>query len=146
VNVSPDARLTRFADGTVHFNAAIDRSLELHQDGNPQVDLEIVQQTLTDYRYIFKENPVGTENAEIVSHLLGSNPRNVVFLDPASPALSPQKELLDRWGSPFVFHPLTAQIMDVRSLGPDRKLWTDDDLSLDVEETEDELFLYPPTQ
>lgn len=27
------------------------------------------------------------------------------------------------------FYPLSGQVLDIRSAGPDQKLWTDDDLS-----------------
>jgi len=35
---------------------------------------------------------------------------------------------VDRWGMPFWFHPNTAHQVEIRSAGPDRQLFTDDDL------------------
>jgi hypothetical protein len=105
--------------------------------------LELVTQLLSDYRLVYQENPVGTENAEIVAQLLGSNPKKTFFIDPALSALNASGELLDRWGSPFVFHPLKSDLMDIRSLGPDKTIWTADDLSLDVKNVEAELRLGP---
>ena len=78
-----------------------------------------------------------------VRYQFGGNPKNVFFLDPNLSALNEHGELLDRWGSPFVFHSLKADLMDIRSPGPDRELWTKDDLSLDHENTEAELRLKP---
>ncbi len=36
--------------------------------------------------------------------------------------------LVDRWDSPLFFHALGGQRFEVRSAGPDRSLWTDDDI------------------
>jgi hypothetical protein len=136
-----DPRFTRFTDGTVHLTQAITASRALHQSPDPRADLEIIDQLLGDFRLIYKENPVGTENAEIVDQLRGKNPKKIVFVAPGISALSPEGSLLDRWGSPYIFHPLKADVMDIRSPGPDRKPWTDDDLSLDLQDVEAELQL-----
>ena len=37
-------------------------------------------------------------------------------------------ELCDRWGTPFFFHAESAARMEIRSAGPDRRLWTEDDV------------------
>jgi hypothetical protein len=37
---------------------------------------------------------------------------------------------LDRFGTPYFFHPISETRIDVRSAGPDRKLWTEDDVWL----------------
>ena len=49
-------------------------------------------------------------------------------LKPGHPAVS-EGRLLDRWGTPWFFHPLSAEQIEVRSAGPDRELFTADDLS-----------------
>jgi hypothetical protein len=36
-------------------------------------------------------------------------------------------ELTDRWGTPFFFHQVSKAQMEVRSAGPDRRMWTADD-------------------
>lgn len=138
-----DRRFRRLLDGTVHWLSSFATSRQLHRDADPRHDLDLVARLLGDYRLVYKENPVGTENAEIVAQLLGGNPKKVVFIDPALPALNDQGELLDRWGSPYRFHPLRADLMDVLSIGPDRKPWTDDDLSLGLDEEERSLQLRP---
>lgn len=137
-----DPRFTRFTDGTVHFTQSFTISEALHKGPDPADDLEVISEVLGSYRLVYRENPVGTDNAEIVAQLLGANPKQVFFLPPSHPALSPDGELLDRWGSPYIFHPLKADLMDVRSLGPDRTLWTEDDLSLDLQDAEAELRLH----
>jgi hypothetical protein len=139
-----DPRFIRFADGSVHLTQSITASKGLHQSADPSADLAIIDQLIGDYRFVYRENPVGTENAEIVAQLLGSNPKKVTFLDSGLAALTAEGELLDRWGSPYIFHPLKADLMDVRSIGPDRKPWTGDDLTLGLGDTEAELQLATP--
>ncbi len=36
--------------------------------------------------------------------------------------------LIDRWGTPWQVHPLSVDILQIRSAGPDRRLYTTDDL------------------
>jgi hypothetical protein len=40
---------------------------------------------------------------------------------------------VDRWGTPYRFHPESAWVMTVRSAGLDRRMWTGDDI-LSMEE------------
>ena len=58
-------------------------------------------------------------------------PKKVNFIDPESAALTSANELVDRWGSPFQFHPISGTEMEILSFGPDKTLWTEDDLTLD---------------
>jgi hypothetical protein len=80
------------------------------------------------YGSMFHENPVGT-NPEITAALNGGNPREVKFIDEQSGLrINKNGELVDYWGTPFFFHQLSATEMEIRSAGPDRKMWTSDDL------------------
>jgi len=36
--------------------------------------------------------------------------------------------LVDAWGTPYFFHQLAAMEMEIRSAGPDKVMWTADDL------------------
>jgi hypothetical protein len=40
-----------------------------------------------------------------------------------------QGQLIDNWGTPFFFHSLSRNEMEIRSAGPDRRMWTTDDLA-----------------
>jgi len=124
-----DDRIVRYTDGSVDFKSSTKTSSKLHQSKDPEEDLEVVSQILSSYRSLFKVNPVGVENFEFTDALTGGNPKRVNFIDPNSPALSEENELVDRWGSPIVFHPISSSVMGLRSLGPDKILWTDDDIS-----------------
>lgn len=134
-----DHRFTRFNDGVTYWHHSVQLSNDLHRK-NQDVsrDLEIIDEILSNYRLVLKENPVGTDNEEFAAALAGENSKQVVFIDPN---LLSDGELLDRYGSPYVFHPLKADVMDLRSLGPDRQLWTTDDVSLGLQEIESELGL-----
>ena len=122
-----DPRVNRLPDGRVEYLIAFDTSMQINQNADPLQSIYAVEQLFADYRYAYKENPVGSENAEITQQLLGKNPKRIVFIDPRCAALR-GTELVDQWGTPFFFHALSGQHMQVRSAGPDRQLWTADDV------------------
>jgi hypothetical protein len=73
-------------------------------------------------------NPVGT-NPEITRALTGDNPKHTQFINPESGLrINGKGELVDAWGTPFFFHQLSGTVMEIHSAGPDRKMWTADDL------------------
>ncbi|MGA2018872.1 MAG: hypothetical protein ABSH26_18180 [Opitutaceae bacterium] len=95
--------------------------------GNVQADLRIVDQVFVAYRSaLHSGNPTG-ENAEITAALAGRNRLGFAFIPPDNPAINAKGELCDRWGTPYFFHQLSGERMEVRSAGPDRRLWTEDD-------------------
>lgn len=96
-----------------------------HSDHPPEKDLEIVEELLASYRRAFGGNPVG-DNSDFTGALLGDAAQGA-FLSRSSPAVR-EGALVDRWGTPFWFHPNAAAQVEVRSAGPDRELFTDDDL------------------
>ncbi|MBC8096873.1 MAG: hypothetical protein H7Y43_13790 [Akkermansiaceae bacterium] len=94
----------------------------------PATVLENLRHAFRQYAARFGGNPVGT-NPEITSLLNGRNPRQVQFLNPEDGLrVNETGELVDNWGTPFFFHQLSAKEMEVHSAGPDRILWTADDL------------------
>lgn len=96
-----------------------------HKAGEKDVDLQKASISLRDYRKAFKQNPVGN-NAEITRILLGQNSQGARYL-PTDIHLNDRKELTDRWEQPLFFHQISASYMEIRSAGPDRKMWTADD-------------------
>lgn len=77
---------------------------------------------------MFGGNPVGV-NSEITSALNGNNPKQINFIDPqAGMRINANGELIDAWGTPFFFHQLSGKDVEIRSAGPDKKMWTVDDL------------------
>jgi hypothetical protein len=90
-------------------------------------DLRLINEIFIAYRGAVRSgNPVG-ENAEITAALLGRNRLGFAFIPAGNPAVNARGELCDRWGTPYFFHQLSGEKMEIRSAGPDRKLWTADD-------------------
>lgn len=94
----------------------------------PEEDILILTSLIGEYQKIFGQNPPGGVNSEIVASLTGGNAKRLAIVPPDLPALNSRGELVDRWGTPFVFHPVSRTIMEILSAGPDRALWTADDV------------------
>jgi len=90
-------------------------------------DLDKITLMFRDYRTITGENPVGT-NAEIMKSVMGGNPKGAMLGPPEGQLVNENGELIDRWGTPYFFHQLTKDLMEIHSAGPDRRMWTDDDI------------------
>jgi hypothetical protein len=104
---------------------------QLHSEEiDPYDDLQILQILIAAYRRIDGANPSGGLNSEIVAVLTGQNERKVAVIPPDHPALNAAGELVDRWGTPYWFHPVSREVMEVISAGPDGELFTDDDVQM----------------
>jgi hypothetical protein len=92
-------------------------------------DLRIVSTMIDTYRSNFPHegNPVGN-NREITATLAGDNRLRLGLIPKNHPAINRNGELCDRWGTPFFFHAESGTQMEIRSAGPDRKLFTADDV------------------
>jgi hypothetical protein len=90
-------------------------------------ELENVGTVIRDYRNALGGNPVGT-NSEITSALLGDNPKQTRFEVPPGSTLNEKGEMVDRWRTPYFFHQISGDQMEIRSAGPDRRMWTSDDV------------------
>jgi hypothetical protein len=91
-------------------------------------DLALLDQVFLSWQTNFpaEGNPVGS-NADITAALTGRNRLRYALVPPRHPAISAEGELVDRWGTPYFFHQLDGRRMEIRSAGPDRRLYTDDD-------------------
>ncbi len=91
-------------------------------------DLRLVSDLIGTFRTNFPRdgNPSGS-NAEITAALTGANKLRLTLIPPRHPAINADGELCDRWGTPFFYHAESATRMEIRSAGPDRRFWTDDD-------------------
>jgi hypothetical protein len=97
---------------------------------SPEKDLEQVKDVVDAFVRSVKipgALPTGS-NRELVAALAGENPHRIRFLDPAAPYLNADGELLDRWQVPLFFHFVEADDVGLRSAGPDRVMWTADDV------------------
>jgi len=111
--------------------ANLERALKLNApDSTVHDDLQVVHEFIDLYRRAFGGNPVGL-NEDITAAITGtadpSRPGRV--FPPSSPAIRDGK-LVDRWGTPYWFHPESGTKMEIRSAGPDRNLFTEDDVIL----------------
>lgn len=101
---------------------------ELDSGLTPATVLENVRGVFRQYYLRFHENPVG-DNAEITQALRGGNPKQANFLqEEDGMRTNARGELVDNWGTPFFFHSISRSEMEIRSAGPDHKMWTNDDL------------------
>ena len=91
--------------------------------------MDNVHFALRDYRSALGENPEGS-NEEITKALMGDNLKQVRVPMPGGSELSKAGELCDPWGTPYFFHQLSKQNMEIRSAGPDLKMWTSDDIQM----------------
>lgn len=95
--------------------------------GTAQTDIDTLQSLFEEYRRVNGRNPNGL-NFEIVHALQGANRKNYAVLPPDLGKISPQGDLLDRWGTPYFFHNLSPEILEIQSAGADRKFGSEDDI------------------
>jgi hypothetical protein len=98
----------------------------------PIEDLRKLHRVLTGYFSVIKDanrNPIGG-NADLAAALRGENPNRTIFVHPGHAVFSPDGLLRDRWDSPIVVHPEGWRRIELRSAGPDKMPYTDDDLIL----------------
>lgn len=97
-----------------------------HPESAPEEDLRIVEDFLQTYSKAKGGHPIG-ENADITAALTGSQGHQGRVFPPAHRSIR-DGELIDRWGTPYWFHPNSGSQMEIRSAGPDRQLFTADDI------------------
>lgn len=71
--------------------------------------------------------PIG-DDMDLARVLRGHNPMKFELIPAGHPALASDGHLRDRWGTPYFIHPIGYGAFEVRSAGPDRKLFTRDDV------------------
>lgn len=92
----------------------------------PEEDLEIVQSFLQIYSKAQGGNPAG-DNSDITAAMTGTNGHRGRVFPRNHPSIR-EGQIVDRWGTPYWFHPNSGHSMEIRSAGPDRQLFTQDDL------------------
>jgi len=96
-------------------------------EGSTEDDLSTIELLLATYGRNHSGHPTG-ENEEITAALLGKNPKSLAYLKRSGPYVDKSGRLIDRWGTPYFFHSLTASRTEIRSGGPDGEIFTEDDL------------------
>ncbi|BCX47991.1 hypothetical protein HAHE_18990 [Haloferula helveola] len=101
-------------------------------DSTPLDDLVALHRVVRGYFSIVKDQekyPIGG-NEDLAAALRGENAYKQAFLPSVHPAFDDDGRLVDRWDTPLFVHPVAARAIELRSAGPDRTLFTDDDLEL----------------
>ena len=96
----------------------------------PQNDLTLISRLMDNFTLLVKsaaDRPLSA-NEDWAAAFRGLNPAHERFLPDQHAALNPQGQLVDRWKTPLFFHALGGRRFELRSAGPDKKLWTDDDI------------------
>jgi hypothetical protein len=96
----------------------------------PQADLTDLSHALDNFALLSKGHsplPLGA-NEDLARALRGHNATQLRFIPDDHPVLNALGQLIDRWGTPLFFHANEATRLDIRSAGPDKQMWTADDI------------------
>ena len=96
----------------------------------PENDLTLMAHLMDNFSLLVKSsaNLPMSVNEDWAAAFRGLNPAHERFLPGQHAALNAQGQLVDRWQTPLFFHALGHRRFEIRSAGPDKKMWTDDDL------------------
>ena len=98
----------------------------------PIEDLQKIHRVGIGYFSLIKDTqrfPIGG-NEDFSAALQGENPNREIFIRRDHPVFSAAGLLIDRWGSPLIVHPQAWRQLELRSAGPDRIPYNQDDLIL----------------
>ena len=137
-NVTVSSASASGAAGASRTNALFGESI-LRDYGRtnlpPENDLTLMYHLMENSLLLLKSagNRPLSANEDWAALFLGMNAAHEHFLPAAHPALDAQGRLVDRWGIPLFFHALGLGRYELRSAGPDRKMWTADDIHLNAD-------------
>lgn len=96
----------------------------------PEHDLEAVARTLGNLALLVKgDNPLPLgANEEIAAALRGKNRAKLAAVSDDHRIFNARGQIVDRWDTPLYFHAASRDRLEIRSAGPDRQMWTADDL------------------
>lgn len=96
----------------------------------PENDLTLMSRLMENSLLLLKSaaNRPLSANEDWADLFRGRNAAGETFLPDGHVAFNASGQLVDRWGTPLFFHALGGGRYELRSAGPDGKLWTDDDL------------------
>jgi hypothetical protein len=96
----------------------------------PENDLTLLARLMENSLLLLKSaaNRPLSANEDWADFWRGKNAAREEFLPAQHVVLNEQGQLIDRWQTPLFFHALGGGRYEIRSAGPDKVLWTDDDL------------------
>jgi hypothetical protein len=97
---------------------------------SPQDDLRLMSHLMENSLLLLKSaaNRPLSANEDWAALFKGQNAAHERFLPDTHTALNPKGQLVDRWETPLFFHALGQGRFELRSAGPDKILWTSDDI------------------
>lgn len=108
----------------------------LAADGSPAEDLASLRDLVENHVHSGLGGAAGESggggrgiafNEDLIPALADRDALGEAALPADHPAIR-EGRLIDRWGTPWQVHPLASDLIQVRSAGPDRRLYTADDL------------------
>ena len=100
-------------------------------DGNAKQDVATLNELVFQYQHNMRHPnapPIG-DDRDLARVLTGHNPTGLVIIPPGHRAISSDGRLCDRWGTPYFVHPIGRGAIEIRSAGPDKKMFTSDDVT-----------------
>ena len=96
----------------------------------PENDLTLMSRLMENSLLLLKSagNRPLSANEDWADLLRGKNSIREKFISDTNVALNAQGQLIDRWGTPLFFHALGSGRYEIRTAGPDKTLWTTDDV------------------
>lgn len=96
----------------------------------PENDLTLMSRLVENSLLLLKAaaNRPLSANEDWADLLRGKNAAREEFLPAQHVALNDKGQLVDRWQTPLFFHALGGGRYEIRSAGPDKAMWTEDDL------------------
>lgn len=96
----------------------------------PENDLILMSRLMENSLLLLKSaaNRPLSANEDWADLLRGKNGAREEFLPAQHVALNDKGQLVDRWQTPLFFHALGGGRYEIRSAGPDKSLWTADDI------------------
>lgn len=96
----------------------------------PENDLTLMSHLMDNSLLLLKSaaNRPLSANEDWADLLRGKNAAHEEFLPPKHAVLNEKGQLVDRWQTPLFFHALGGGRYEIRSAGPDKEMWTGDDI------------------
>lgn len=94
----------------------------------PGAEPAVLLEMLEGYRRLRGAFPTAEDNAALMRQLTGREAGSLAVFPEDHPRLDESGALLDAWGTPFFFHHLSSQAIEIRSAGPDQEFFTNDDV------------------
>ncbi|MFP6881280.1 MAG: hypothetical protein VCA34_10030 [Roseibacillus sp.] len=98
------------------------------EDASVQDDIAVLEELIRVYARFLGTVPAGGLNNEIVNGLLGENSKKLIFIEKGHARINEHGQLVDRYGTPYDFHPVSGELLEIRSAGPDKIGFTPDDV------------------